>query len=109
MNGVLEPFRNPVHGERNEHNEANNLSLAASARACIASRIVARVVLDVDRYESNRVPRTERGRHDATEQRDQVNMAEPLGDIDGSPQHQHGERDSRDPGNEAEDIEDGEN
>lgn len=108
MDCVLEPLRHPVHGERDEHNEPNNLPLAASACTCIATRVVAWVVLDVNGHEGDRVPRTEcRGQY-TTYERDQVHMTKPFGDIDGSPQHQHRERNPGNPGNEADDIEDGE-
>ncbi len=71
VDGVLDPFGNPIAGKCYEHDQADDFGRgASSAAAGRASRIgtaVAGLVFDVDSYQSDGKPCAKGNGHDATD------------------------------------------
>lgn len=57
MDGVLQPLRDPVRSKRDEHDQADDFALSATANPLAAGCVVwAGLVFDVDGHKSDRVP-----------------------------------------------------
>jgi hypothetical protein len=108
MCGILDPLGNPVGGESDEDEQANDSTLTTASHALVTGRVAPWFVFDIDRYQRDREPRAEGCCEQTTEERNEVDVAIGLGDVDRRLQHQNREWDSRDPGNEADDCEDAE-
>lgn len=106
VDGVFQPFCNPVRGKCDKDYQADDFALATSTCTRLASWIITGMVLDVDRHEGDRIPRAERGSEETSDEGHNVNMSVFLRDVDGGPQHQHREWDPRYPRDEAKHVED---
>lgn len=91
MDHILDHLTDPVEREHREHQKTDNLSLGASSTPDIASGVIARRVLDIDRNRENGEPCAERQRQKSTEAGDDPDMSEPPSDVNGLPKHQNGE------------------
>jgi hypothetical protein len=102
-------LRDPVHRERYKHQQSNDLRTAASHSRATTRRVgstLVRLVFDVYRDQSNRIPCPERSSKYSSNERDEVDMSELLRYIDTGLQYEDREWDTGDPGNEADDGED---
>lgn len=101
MNGVLQPLRDPVHGERDKDDESNHSAFATAAvPACRV--VVGRLPLGVDGDKGNGEPCGEGGCDETADEADEIHMTVLLADINASLEHECREWDPRDPGVEAE-------
>jgi hypothetical protein len=101
VNGVLQPFRDPIHCKGDESNQASNFGRAAPTTTSAAGRVLSRFVLDIDGDKGNTVPCGESCRDNASEQAHEIDVTIPLRDIDRGRQHQGAERDSGNPRDEC--------
>src|SRR5690242_9606973 len=123
MDGVLEPsarlsvqtllhipavnlLREPVHSERDEYDQSNDLAIAAASGPVVACRIVARMVGCVNSHKCDREPSAQCHCNQTSNERDHVHMTVFLRDVDRRLQHQDAEGDARNPADEADDVED---
>ncbi|KAM5433801.1 hypothetical protein MferCBS31731_006941 [Microsporum ferrugineum] len=101
VDGVFEPLGDPVHGKSDKDDQPDHLA-AAAAQVAVAGRVVAgRLELIVDGDQGDRVVGPERGCDQTANETDHVDMAVPLADVHGGPEHQGRERNPADPGPEA--------
>lgn len=97
VHGVLDPFRDPVHGEGDEDYQPNDLGLAAASIGIAIGVAGGRLILGVDGHQSDRVPSSEsRGDHSSKEA-DHIHVPELLADINTRLEHQGREGNPRDP------------
>lgn len=96
MDGVLEPLGEPVHGKRDEDDEADDLAFTAATIGA-GGVIVRRLILDVDCDKSDRKPSRHGRGDDASDQAGEVDMTILLANVDGSSKHQRREGNSRNP------------
>lgn len=109
MDRVLEPLGNPVHGKGDEDKQTNDCGAAATTGpGRVASWVLSRFVLYIDSNHGNREPSTQCGSDDTSNERDEVDVSELLGDINASLEHDHAERDPWNPADETDNGEDGE-
>lgn len=111
VDGVLEPFRDPIAGKGHKHDKADDFGGGAPAATGRASRVGAAAtgfVLDVDGYQCDREPCAECYGHDAPDCAYEEDVAETFGYVHGLLEHDNAEWDSRYPTNEADDAEDAE-
>lgn len=104
---VFQPLGDPVHGESDKGDKADDFGVAAAA--AVAGTVVAgRLEPIMDSDQGNRVIGAQGGGYEPSHQADEVDMAILLTDIDGGPEHEGGEGDAADPSPEAESEEDAE-
>ena len=106
MNGVLQPFGEPVRRKCDEYNETDDLAVTAPTSSLLACRIVgARREFDIDSCESDReVCGKSRADYTANEANPPY-MSMMLRNINRSAQHESAKRNARDPADETEDQE----
>ena len=98
MDSVLDPFGDPVHGERDEDDEANHFAVTASSSRNVASGVVARrLVLGVDGDEGNGIPGSKGHGDNATNEAHDVGVSIFLANIHAGLEHQRREWDARYP------------
>ena len=112
VDGVLDPFRDPVGGKGHKHDEADDFggraSSAATGRASRVGAAAAGLVFDVDGYQCNGEPCAECYRHNAPDCAYEKDMAEAFGDVHGLLEHHDAEWYPWYPTDEADDAEDAE-
>ena len=117
MDGVFQPFGDPVAGEGDEDDEANDggggagAGTAGAGAGAGAGRVAPALggfVADVDGDEGDGEPGAEGDGDEAADGGDEEDVAEAAGDVHGLLQHDDGEGDAGDPGDEAENGEDAE-
>ena len=100
VDGVFDPFGDPVAGERDEDDQADDCGRGAAAAGC-ACRVGAAVVgriFDVDGDEGDAVPGTEGEGDEAAQSADGEDVAVVFGDVHGCLEHEDAEGDAGDPG-----------
>lgn len=103
VDGVLQPFGNPVHCKGDEDHQTDNLGLAAAAPISATVGVVGRwLPLGVNSDHGDSEPSTEGSSEETTNQADEVDVAILLADSNAGLEHQGGEWNSRDPGVEGE-------
>lgn len=108
VDGVLEPFGDPVGRESNEDKQTDDLALPTTTSASAAGGVISRLILDVNGNQSDRVPGAESSAGQTSNRADQIDMAIALGDVNGGLQHQGAEWNAGNPADEGDDHEYGE-
>lgn len=119
MDGILDPFGNPVSGKGDENDQAYNLARGATAASAGGtSRIdsstigtsstLVRFVFDVYGDQRHRKPRAKGKSCNSSQSTDKEDMPKILGNIHSSLQHHNAEWYTRYPANEADDGENAE-
>ncbi len=99
VDGVLEPLRDPVHGECNEDDQSDDFAFAAAASIRTAVGVVRRrVPFHINSNHCDGKPGTKSRGEDATNKADEVDVAVLLADVDARLEHQRRKGNSRDPG-----------
>lgn len=110
VDGILEPFCDPIAGKRHKDDQTDNFgggaSPAATGRASWIGAAAAGLVFDVDGNQSDREPCPKGHGHYAADCADEEDVAEAFGYVHGLLKHDDAEWDSRNPTNEADDAED---
>ena len=104
----MDLLREPIHGESDERNQANDLAVAAASSSIVARRVVARVVVGIDCDKCDGEPSAKSHGDESSDERHEVYMTKLLRDVDRGLQHQNAEGDARDPADEADHVEDAE-
>ena len=110
VNGILEPFRDPIGGKGHKDDQAYDFGGGATStttrRTGRISAAAAGLVFDVDGNQSDRKP-CPKGHGDyAADRADEEDVAEAFGYVHGLLEHDDAEWDSRNPTNKADDAED---
>lgn len=110
VDGVFEPLCNPIHGESDKYNQANDGSLATVGAVGTAVRVVGRrLPSDVDTNHGGREPGAKSSRQKAADEADNVHMAVFLADVDAGAKHKSRKRNTRNPGPKGKGGKEGEN
>ena len=100
VDGVFDPFGDPVAGECDEDDQADDFGrrAATTGGACGVGAAVVGRVFDVDGDEGDAVPGAEGEGNEAAQSADGEDVAVVFGDIHGCLEHENAEGNARDPG-----------
>lgn len=101
MYNVLQDFRDPVCREGNEDQKTDDLCARATTDSSATGWVLTRFVFDVNRYQCDREPCSKGCCDQASEEGYEVDVAVSFRDINAGLQHEDGEGNTWDPGDEA--------